>query len=450
MALAGMLLLSLTLPAGGEPGPAPAPHAPRAQPTLSASSEPTFSQSPTVGATIIVTSTPSPTRSRTPRPTRTATRTPSPDATTTSPSATAAASATATLTSAPSVVEEIPPFVVLPTPTDTPPIGPGLVVEYERSFLPASVPRPADLSDDVEDVLRSLLLGALLLLVVFPAERLNRTLDTHAEQLGLLLRRQRSRLGLDPIGGGGLAVLLSLAGAGLVNSFLDPELGIDRPSFALVVGMLGAVAVCVLASTFGAARRLRMRGARFRVNAYPGALALVLLAVVVSRLADYRPGFLVALVAGVVLRSRLDQAERGRAALAAQAGVLVAAVVAWLLWLPVQSAARDGDAGIVVLVLDALLATTFLAGVTAGLLGLVPLRYLPGHAVRRWSATVWAVLTGLVAAFWIHAFVAPDLGYDGALITVVALLALVALAAFVLESLTRGGTSRGRMAELAP
>jgi hypothetical protein len=74
---------------------------------------------------------------------------------------------------------------------------------------------------------------------------------------------------------------------------------------------------------------------------------------------------------------------------AARIGVLLALVVlalgAWLLWIPVGHAAADPDASMGTLVLDALLSGTFIAGLEGQLFVLIPLKFMGGETLYGWS-----------------------------------------------------------------
>jgi hypothetical protein len=63
-----------------------------------------------------------------------------------------------------------------------------------------------------------------------------------------------------------------------------------------------------------------------------------------------------------------------------------------------------------VLVLEAALSGIFVIGLESLLISLIPLTFLRGKTVMRWSRTAWAALFGFAASSFVLIFITPDTG----------------------------------------
>lgn len=205
-----------------------------------------------------------------------------------------------------------------------------------------------------------------------------------------------------------------VAGA-VIGGFLDPSFGVGRPSAALVAGAAISIAVGALVSgrvglRFRAARSLP---AEHHIKAVPSGLLIAAGCVLISRLADFRPGYLFGLVGGLVFATGLKRVEEGRQELIVTAAGLLVVLVAWLGYVPISTMANRADPSFGVQVIDSALAALFIGGIEGLLIGLVPLRLLPGHALLRWKTSVWAVVTFGVAFIFLQVLLRPEAGYLG-------------------------------------
>jgi hypothetical protein len=78
-------------------------------------------------------------------------------------------------------------------------------------------------------------------------------------------------------------------------------------------------------------------------------------------------------------------------------------VFAWLLWVPVNHAAAHPGSSLAIVGLDDVLGALFVGGLVGGTISLIPLSFMPGHALAAWhkgawSATFGITLFGLLAA----------------------------------------------------
>ncbi|MDP9181836.1 MAG: hypothetical protein M3P04_03525, partial [Actinomycetota bacterium] len=261
-----------------------------------------------------------------------------------------------------------------------------------RSSLAAAVRTPQEVSWKLNTVAVSALLALAMLLVVFPAQLFNATLEENYDEVvgWLPWRGSGSRRRVPPLVALG-AVALATA---LLSQLLDPHMRVDTATTTAVVGVTLAIVITTLLC--GAPGRLLLQrryhtGALLR--AYPAALVVAVACVAVSRSVGFEPGYLYGIVGGFVVAAAPTARDAGRSASLGVVVGLAVAAAAWVAHGPVADQAVRGAAGW--LVADTLLAAVF-SGALGGLIfGLVPLRFLTGATILRWSKGVWAAFFAL-------------------------------------------------------
>jgi hypothetical protein len=226
-----------------------------------------------------------------------------------------------------------------------------------------------------------------------------------------------------------LGILAFIMASALLYGLLDPTFGIDLSSLATFLGLALGMIVMVLAfgiPMFIGARRQKLG---LSARALPGTLLVALACVLISRIADFQPGYLYGLIIGFTFSRVLSKAETGRLDAFAAGTALALAVIAWIL-LPIV---RDSDAAdaraFTAAMIEAALATVVVAGLEAAAISMLPLRFLPGERVRAWNQRVWAGILGTAAFGFCHLLLNPQSGYLAdstrtSLFTVVLLLAV--------------------------
>jgi hypothetical protein len=297
-----------------------------------------------------------------------------------------------------------------PAPRPAPPAS-------ERSPFVASIPRPSDVNWSVGHVAGNASLALLLVLLLgLPAEVLNASMK--ARLAGRVAReRWRPWAALedkvnqlpDPLVLVGFGAL-----SALVYSQLDPDLGFDGTSmlfigalaFALIVvtGVLEAIRIPYL-------RRRHEVGSHLQM--FPKALLVAVILVVVSRVTGFHPGFIFGVTCGLAVSGRLADEDEGRSIAVACTGLLVVAAVAWLAWIPASDAASADHPGTWAVLFDTFLATLWVTGLQVVLFGLVPVKFLYGEKVLRWSRTGWLALYGAAMFLFVQTLFHPSAGEWG-------------------------------------
>ncbi len=237
---------------------------------------------------------------------------------------------------------------------------------------------------------------AILLLVAFPAELLNSTLASNTRRLGRWYAAIESGVERATDWFASVTRTRALAAAvlvvltSLIFGFVDPDYGFDPVSLRMTVSLaIGLFIVTYVSAWISGAIIRRAWSIETRVSLQPAALVFAVIGVVIARILEFSPGFLIGLVIGLDLITRVGAAHRVRAILT-NIGVIVGlAVLAWV-GFSILSALMTGEPTAVgLLVSDALVATTA-EGLTAALAALLPLGFLDGHEVFRRSKLLWA------------------------------------------------------------
>jgi len=344
-------------------------------------------------------------------------------------------------------VEGLPaPAVIAPDDPCPPDVAAAAPRAADRSLRPTtsavaqSVPRPSDLTLTSEHVAYAA--GgtvAMVALVAFPAALLDRTLEVNRHLMpwwmgGGVRRRPVATGGGDTppprplhpptIGATGtppapppppprlswariawataapaLGLLTFSAVAAVLLALIEPKAGWNGRTAAFALGLFLALPLVTWAATRPGERYLRrLTGLRGRLRLVPAAIVLAASMAAFSRYAHFVPGFVFGLVIGYVAPvdrwSRVAPGERhvheGRAALRGALWLLGLALVGWLGLAALHRAGDDGALWHVVL--REMCTAVFVLGVEAVAIGLLPLPFLEGSRVLRWSRVRWALV----------------------------------------------------------
>jgi hypothetical protein len=285
-----------------------------------------------------------------------------------------------------------------------------------RSVVMTSLPKPSDVDLSPKSVAASM--GgavALILLVAFPGGLLDTTLDEHYEEVrGWFRRRPGSRLktggvARQPRAGRRILGLIGfLAVGGLAGSFLDPRFGFNRSTLALALGLSVALGAVFLGFELPGVTYRRTRHREWgRVVLRPGALMLTAVLVGASRLLHLQPGYLFGLIGGLAFSSELHRKAEGRLSVASSLFILLVALAAWFLWVPVSDAATRPDPALWLVAAEAALGGIFIAGLESLIVGLLPLREMDGSTIKTWSLFDWVVVYCLAAFAYVLIVLRP-------------------------------------------
>lgn len=239
---------------------------------------------------------------------------------------------------------------------------------------------------------------ALLFLVALPTELLNSSLSSNTSRLGRvygavdramtraqdwLIRFTRSRA----IAAGLLVVLVAV-----IYGFVDPGFGFDIVSLRLVLSLgIALFVLSFVASWISGVIIRRAWGAIGVVAMQPTIILFAIIGVIVARILEFSPGFLVGIAIGLEL---LQASKRVTArAVFVQLGVVTGlALAAWI----VYSVFTPGDDFVGMLVDDTMVAITA-EGLTGALIAVFPLKFLDGRELWEVSKRLWVAAFLLVS-----------------------------------------------------
>ncbi len=244
---------------------------------------------------------------------------------------------------------------------------------------------------------------ALMLLVAIPSELLNSTLASGGHRLGRgylavqgALARVNDRLTAltrTPVLSAAVLVLVM----SVIFGFNDPGYGFDPVSVRLTLSMaLSIFIVYCLAALLSGAIMKRLWGIESRLEMLPTALLLAILGVVIARLIDFTPGFLIGLAIGLSIIGTVPAALRARAILLQFGVIFAVGVVAYLAY-----SALRGIPGFIDTLPGVFLDDTLVAIVAESLTGLLivllPLAFFSGRDLWTQSKALWTVSFLVVA-----------------------------------------------------
>jgi len=114
--------------------------------------------------------------------------------------------------------------------------------------------------------------------------------------------------------------------------------------------------------------------------------------VVACRLFHFQPGFFYGALAGLAFRSAVSEPVQGKMTAANWVFSLVISVGAFFLRVPVSAAAGKSGASIWWIGLEVCLSLIFLWGMEGLAVAMLPMKFLDGRKVFRWSRSAWALM----------------------------------------------------------
>lgn len=375
---------------------------------------------PTAGPT----ATPQPTPKPTPKPTATPTAaSAAPSASieasvspSTAPSGSPSAAPSAAATVAPTATPVVAGVETGPPATEPPAGGGPATPSPTLPTFESSVLGIEDVNGEGGAIGGSLLLALLMLLIIgFAGELFNNTVENNYDEISgwfrkgplAWLRRIGGKLG----GEARIGLIAFLALTALISSFVDPHFGLDLRSLAEFLGFLvGLIVVLASFKLPPMLARKRRTGELGRLRPLPWALAIAALFVLVSRVANLQPGYLYGIVLGAIFVQEVPKNEEGRETFYGSLWTLGAAALAWLGLTWARGLGYDPN-GFGITLLSTAFAAILVAGLEATAFGLMPLRFMPGHAVYTWNRLGWGLLFGLSIFAFVHLLISPTSGY---------------------------------------
>jgi hypothetical protein len=294
--------------------------------------------------------------------------------------------------------------------TDVPPVASKLATPGEIFHSPT------------RDLVNAVITVGVVLFITFPANIFNQTFSENYEEILLIVgnwRRRFRRLfhfgdssasasasrtadtaavgtqqqnSPDRVTLFGFIAVLVLGS--LFGGLLDPRFGMNRQSLVsfgatLVAFVFGATLAWFIDRAF---RRHHQYPTQTYWRALPIGLAIALVCVLISRLSHFEPGYLYGVVVSVAFVGSLKDRHNAHLITISTISTLTVAVLAWMAWIPFNHLALEHGSNFIYGVIDDALASIFIGGIVGTVIGLIPLRGLPGENLSRWRKDVWALV----------------------------------------------------------
>jgi hypothetical protein len=327
-----------------------------------------------------------------------------------------------------------------------------LPVSVHRPAFVTSLPLPSQVSLDPGTLIVSMGFAAgAIALVAFPYELFNSTMEENYDEIrgwfGMGPRKVPEPKTRSHIPG----FLACTAVTAVACGFLNPEFGLNMTSLVLFVGIF--VALIVMAIVFSLPADIGIRrqfGEWGKLNFLPGSVLVAVGMVVASRIFDFQPGFFYGALAGLAFRTALSEGAQGKFTAANWIFSLVISVGAFFLRVPVSAAAAEPGRSIWWIGAEICLALIFLWGVEGLAVAMLPMKFLDGRKVYRWSKPAWAVLFFLGIFATVHILLRPGSGYVGSTTGDVGIGVMTLFVAFGLGSVLFWAYFRFRPARWTP
>lgn len=254
-------------------------------------------------------------------------------------------------------------------------------------------------------LIRTLLLAfALVLLIGFPAELVNKTIEENREEFRRWFGKVRT--GIVPAN---LSRQLGVLGFVVLGGLSDAIFGSANtaPAGRMEIFLTTSVAVILVTVVYAypteAFTRLFYTHNHGKLSVVPAGFILAIICGTASFFARWNPAYLYGLFAAylTVNERRLTKRQSGSTLLAGAASALAITCLA-------ITTISNLDANGVSLWIQDTLAKVFVLGTLSLMFALMPIRFLDGYKLRRWSWRIWAFVYFVISLLFVHVLVTKN------------------------------------------
>jgi hypothetical protein len=347
--------------------------------------------------------------------------------------------------------------VPIPIPGPAPAAPAPAESSSERSNLADRILAPTELDLSAENLAEGGLLAFLLVALLYlPVMIFNKATEKNHATISGWFARPRALLASIaariPFAGHPLGTLaVGIVASTALFAFVEPHFPTEEGAWQYALGMLlgfTLVSTVFFATWRWVVHRLEPQSAGRWVIYLPFILLAALL-VVMARLAHFLPGVVLGTVAEYEPAKKLNRRTAGIRVATTYGALMILGLVAWFAWIPVTHAAEAEHASNLTLILDSMLAITFVSSLESVAFGLIPMKFLDGNELFSWHKGLWALMWG-AALFW-FAFVIlnPALSTYGHVSDVQAIWLGLLFSSLMLVAISTWGYFRLRDARLA-
>ena len=282
-----------------------------------------------------------------------------------------------------------------------------------RSGLITAIPQPRDISRTPRQLaLAALAALAMIPLLAFPFQLFNSTLEENYDEVRGWFHLQPRTYERLHARRQAVELTVLLAAAGILYGALSPDFGLNRTTAIICVALSAAVLTTGAGFSLPTLVLVRERLNEWgRLRVLPGTILIAAFTVGISRLLHFQPGYVYGLIAAFVYRRNLEERTEGRVTALSCVIILGLTMAAWFLRTPVTAEASKPHPAVIMIILEAFLGGVFLMGLESLLVDLLPMRFLDGSRVIKWSRAAWVTLFAVGMFALIDILLVPSSGY---------------------------------------
>jgi hypothetical protein len=280
-----------------------------------------------------------------------------------------------------------------------------------------SLRTPGDITGDLGVIgTNAVLAGFTLMLMLVTAELFNQTVEENEEDIKGFFGRLLGpvKVIFQPLGsfartmtdGQGIAGILApvvlLGIAAFLYGLEEPGWGINEETLVLFFSFLAAFAVLTYVYDGGQLLMTNSYGVPGAIRLFPAGIIVALFCVAITRIMGFTPGIIYGFLAAHTLMGAvaLSDEQEGRQIFFPAIVLLTVCAAAWLLVDPARELALDSDS-MWAAVPEGIAVGIFVGGLEGMFFQMVPIRWMDGHKLFRWSKLAWFTIAGLTAfLFW--------------------------------------------------
>ncbi|MFM9878264.1 MAG: hypothetical protein ACKVOG_10550, partial [Rhodoglobus sp.] len=251
----------------------------------------------------------------------------------------------------------------------------------------------------------------LIIFAILPAHLLNSTVGEQYERFARRIPALRTApkwytsLSAAVAKAPALGGVLLMAATGFLFAFADPKFGFNLPSLRLIIALSAALfVVFFVANWITATIMRRVWNVDVVVRLRPLGLILTVVGVIISRVLEFSPGFLVGVVLGLSIASSAAVEHAWKAVLIRASVVTTFAIASWMIYSSIAEGVHENPTLLNEVVLEFFVAIAT-EGIVLLLVELLPLHMLEGERLYRRSKALWGSVYIVVLVVFILAVV---------------------------------------------
>jgi hypothetical protein len=251
----------------------------------------------------------------------------------------------------------------------------------------------------------------LIIFAILPAHLLNSTIAEQYERFARRVPALRTApkwytsLSAAVAKAPALGGVLLMAATGFLFAFADPKFGFNLHSLRLIIALSAALfVVFFVANWITATIMRRVWNVDVVVRLRPLGLILTVVGVIVSRILDFSPGFLVGVVLGLSIASTAAAEHAWKAVLIRASVVTAFGIGSWMIYSSIAEGVHHDPTFLNEVVLEFFVAIAT-EGIVLLLVELLPLHMLEGERLYKKSKVLWGAVYTVVLVVFILAVV---------------------------------------------